>query len=154
MIDRQSEKPGRVKFTLDDGTVMYGVIERADFPIVIGTPISRATLFNSNNSARYGCDLPSEAFEAIAREVIVEVPSSAWSAEQDEEGYFTATINVDGMKEEYSPVFAPYVTDSISSADLEADFSLIKRMSTYDGYVVFKAIEAPMGTVGVRIKGV
>lgn len=154
MIDRQSEKPGRVKFTLDDGTVKYGVIERADFPIVIGTPISKATLFNSNNSARYGCDLPSEAFEAITREVVVEIPVSAWSSEEDEEGYFTAQVDVEGMKKEYSPIFSPNITDAATSADIESDFTSIKRMVTFDGYVVLKSLGVPSRNIAVRVRGV
>ena len=154
MIDRQSANPGRVKITLDDGTVMFGTIERADNPSVVGTPINKNTLFNSNNTERYGCELPSEAFEAMAREVIVDVPVSAWSEEQDEEGYFTASIDVDGMKNEFSPIFCPNVLDAASSADLESDFSSIKRMVTFDGYIVFKSIGIPSGDISVRIRGV
>lgn len=154
MEDRQSARPGRVKLTFDDGTVKYATLERADEPTVVGSPLNKNTLFNSNNSSRYGCDLPSQAFEAITREVVVEIPVSAWSSEQDEEGYFTASAEVEGMREEYSPIFAPAVTDLSSAADLETDFGVIKRMTTYDGYVIFKASETPLGAVGVRIKGV
>lgn len=154
MEDRQSARPGRVKLTFDDGTVKYATLERADEPTVVGSPLNKNTLFNSNNTARYGCDLPSQAFEAITREVAVELGVSDWSTEQSEEGYYTATVVIPEMKKEYSPVFAPTVTDMASSADTEADFAAIKRMTTFDGYVVFKAAEIPQGPVGIRIKGV
>ena len=123
MVDRQSENPGRVKITLDDGTVMYGTIERADGPTVVGTPLNKNTLFNSTNEVRYGCELPSQAFEAITREVVVRIAESQWSTEANEEGYFVAEIPVDGMKEEFSPVFAPDVSDALSAGDVEEDFS-------------------------------
>ena len=154
MEDRQSLNPGRVKITFDDGTVIFGTIERADDPTVVGTPINKNTLFNSNNENRYACALPSEAFDAIAREVIVTIPVSAWSADVGEEGYFTAEVSVENMKKEYSPVFAPSISDATSSEDAESEFGYIKRMTTYDGYVVFKATSVPNVELSIRIKGV
>lgn len=154
MEDRQSARPGRVKLTFDDGTVKYATLERADEPTVVGSPLNKNTLFNSNNSARYGCDLPSQAFEAIAHEVVVEVPVSAWSSEQDEEGYFTAQVDIEGMKKEYSPIFSPNITDAATSADIESDFTSIKRMVTFDGYVVLKSLGVPSRNIAVRVKGV
>jgi hypothetical protein len=154
MEDRQSARPGRVKLTFDDGTVKYATLERADEPTVVGSPLNKNTLFNSNNSARYGCDLPSQAFEAITHEVVVEVPVSAWSSEQDEEGYFTAQVDIEGMKKEYSPIFSPNIMDAATSADIESDFTSIKRMVTFDGYVVLKSLGVPSRNVSVRVRGV
>lgn len=42
-IDRQVRKPNRFKITSDDGTVFYAVLERADEPILPGTPLNAAT---------------------------------------------------------------------------------------------------------------
>lgn len=154
MEDRQSARPGRVKLTFDDGTVKYATLERADEPTVVGSPLNKNTLFNSNNSSRYGCDLPSQAFEAITREIVVEIPVSAWSSEEDEEGYFTAQVDVEGMKKEYSPIFSPNILDAATSADIESDFSSIKRMVTFDGYIVLKSLGVPSRNVAVRVRGV
>lgn len=44
--DRVPTKPGRVKFTFDDGTVKYATMERADEPVETGTPINKV-LFES-----------------------------------------------------------------------------------------------------------
>ena len=154
MEDRQSLKPGRVKITFDDGTVKFGTIERADEPTVVGTPINKNTLFNNINQNRYACELPSEAFNALVREIVVTIPISSWSEEPDDEGYHTAQITVEEMRKEYSPVFSPEVTEASSSDDIEADFTYIKRMTTYDGYVVFKTTSIPTVDMGIRIKGV
>ena len=45
-VDRVPTYPGRIKFTKEDGTVIYGVWERADNPSVEGTPLNAAT-FNA-----------------------------------------------------------------------------------------------------------
>lgn len=43
-VDRVPTYPNRIKFTAEDGTVKYGVWERADEPTVVGTPINAANL--------------------------------------------------------------------------------------------------------------
>ena len=43
-VDRVPTYPNRIKFTAEDGTVKYGVWERADEPTVTGTPINAANL--------------------------------------------------------------------------------------------------------------
>ena len=48
-VDRVPTYPGRIKFTKEDGTVVYGVWERADSPTVEGTPLNAAT-FNAMQS--------------------------------------------------------------------------------------------------------
>ena len=44
-IDRVPQKPGRVKITPENGTAYYATMERADEPVVAGTPLN-ATNFN------------------------------------------------------------------------------------------------------------
>ena len=42
--DRVPEKPGRVKITPEDGSAYYAFMERADEPIVEGTPLNAKSL--------------------------------------------------------------------------------------------------------------
>lgn len=42
-VDRVPTYPGRIKFTKEDGTVIFGTWERADNPTVEGTPLNAAT---------------------------------------------------------------------------------------------------------------
>jgi hypothetical protein len=42
-IDRVPEKPGRVKITPEEGTAFYALLERADEPIQVGTPLNAGT---------------------------------------------------------------------------------------------------------------
>lgn len=154
MEDRQSANPGRVKFTLDDGTVMFGTIERADSPSVAGTPINKNTLFNSRNSERYAAELPSEAFERLTQEILVIVPAGGWSASVDDEGYYINRVDVQGMKESYSPIFSVALSSALTADVEEGEFEGVKRMVTYDGYVIFKAIDVPTSDLRIRLKGV
>lgn len=63
--DRVSAYPGRYVMTAEDGTVSYVVLERADEPIVPGTPLNAETFNNMFselwvlNEDRYGSTLPS-----------------------------------------------------------------------------------------------
>lgn len=43
-VDRVPTYPGRIKFTKEDGTVIYGTWERADSPTVEGTPLNAENL--------------------------------------------------------------------------------------------------------------
>lgn len=154
MEDRQSLNPGRIKLTFDDGTIRYAILERADGPTVVGTPLNKNTLFNSENSERYACDLPSEAFTLLTQESVVLVPVSSWSSTVDDEGYYTNRVDVLGMKESYSPIFSVVLGSAFSDNDDEGAFEGIKRMTTHDGYVVFKATDVPVNDLNVRLKGV
>ena len=44
-VDRVPQKPGRVKITPENGTAYFAVMERADEPVVEGTPLN-AKRFN------------------------------------------------------------------------------------------------------------
>lgn len=154
MQDRQSANPGRVKITLDDGTVMYGTIERADDPTVAGTPLNKATLFNNLNSDRYACEVPSEAFSLLTNEPVVTVPASGWSSAVDAEGYYTNQVTVAGMKEEYSPIYSAVLSNADSVMEIENAFSDIKRVLTYDGYIICKATKQLEIDINIKLKGV
>lgn len=154
MQDRQPTKPNRVKITFDDGTVKYGYIERADEPTVEGTALNKANLFDANNSERYACDVPSEAFELLTDEMVVFVPASGWSSNVDNEGYYTNQVTVEKMKEQYSPVISPVYDNADSVYDIESAYSNIKRVITFDGYVIFKSTELILTDLNIKLKGV
>lgn len=154
MNDRQPTKPNRIKITFDDGTVKYGYMERADEPTVEGTPLNKANLFNSLNSDRYACDVPSEAFSLLTNEPVVTVPASGWSSAVDAEGYYTNQVTVAGMKEEYSPIYSAVLSDADSAMEIENAFSDIKRVLTYDGYIICKATKQLEIDINIKLKGV
>ena len=154
MKDRQSARPGRIKLTFDDGSVKYATLERADEPSVVGTPLNKNTLFNSENSERFDCELPSEAFERLTQEIIVTVPADGWSASVDDEGYYINRVDVQGMKESYSPIFSVALSSALTADVEEGEFEGVKRMVTYDGYVIFKAVDVPTSDLKIRLKGV
>lgn len=154
MLDRQTTNPGHVKLTLDDGTVFSGYLKRDDGPIVEGTPLNKANLFDDLASERYSVETPNEAFNLIGRDMVVNVPAAGWSASANEDGYFTNQVEAVGMKESHNPIFAMEPVSANLLDDAKDAFSEIEGMSTFDGYVVFKAVDVPSADVLVRIKGV
>ena len=154
MIDRQPAKPGRIKLTYDDGSTQYANMERADEPVAVGTPLNKATLFDDIASDRYAAETPNEAFNLLGRDVVVTVAVDGWSESANDDGYLTNTVEVASMSATHNPVFAMEPVTASKLDDAKNAFSAIEGMSTFDGYVVFKAVDAPEVDVLVRIKGV
>lgn len=154
MIDRSVEYPNR--YRLDEVSGSPGVFDLTPVPgnvVQEGTPISKATMFDADNTNRYKVDTPNEAFRAMANTWNITVPLSGWSSSQSG-GFYTNQVTVAGMKAEYAPIW--YLNDT-SSSTLEsttAAFAAINLMETYDGYVIFKAVEKPEATVPIGIRGV
>lgn len=154
MIDRQPTKPGRIKLTNEaTGEVAYFIMERADEPNVAGTPLNRATLFDSKAEVRYGGPVPSDAFNNMVREVVVSVPSASWNASASN-GYHAQTIAIDWMRENYSPSYDLIISSAELSGLESGAFALIDKMVTSDGFVTFYATGIPEVDINIRIKGV
>ena len=144
MQDRQPKNPGRIKLTLDDGTVLHGVMERDDSPTAEGTPLNKDTLFNDNNSTRYAVDIPSRAFELLGK---VWGPFTAsktgWSASADANGYYTQQITASGMSAEYYPAVLP-VYETPATRDLEKMmFGEIDKIETLSGAIKLYITDVP-----------
>ncbi len=60
-VDRQSTYPNRYKITTESGETYYAVLERADVPLVAGTPINAETLNGLRRileADQYGTEFP------------------------------------------------------------------------------------------------
>ena len=153
MKDRVPTQPGRVKVTHTDGSTEYVTVERADNPTQEGTPLNKATLFTNSNENRFGCELPSEALDLIAKEWTVTISQSGWSSSQTN-GYYTNRVTVSGMKAVYNPIVSLKVSNATNAPDEKAAFSLLDLFETYDGYIIAKAGVKPDKSITVRVKGV
>lgn len=155
MQDRQPTNPGRIKITLDDGTVLNGILERNDDPLAEGTPLNKANLFDDNVAARYGVETPNNAFAMLTKvwEKVI-IPSANWSSSTDDKGFFTNKVTVADMKSEYEP--CPCVEYTSAEMVDEEDYASgqIKEILTYDGYIIARAVEPPDIDVTVRFIGV
>ena len=153
MENRVPTKPGRIKLTDDSGNVKYYYMERADEPTVEGTPLNKATLFDSENENRYGCGLPNDALKMLTKEWQVSVPAAGWSASQTN-GWYTNQITVSGMKAVYNPVATVVLTSATLADDEQSAFSAIKQIETFDGYIICRAIDVPDSSINIKLTGV
>ena len=151
MENRVPTKPGRIKLTDDSGNVKYYYMERADEPTVEGTPLNKATLFDSENESRYACALPSDALKMLTKEWQVNVLAANWSANKNADGYYTQTVVVSGMKSVYQPNFMPLYGTAATVDTVDEVFSSIKRMTTSNGNVTFMATEVPENDITIRV---
>ena len=154
MKDRQPADPGRIKLTLDDGTVLNGILERNDSPQEAGTPLNKANLFDDNAESRYGVDTPNGAFNMIGKKwPDVTIPLSGWSA-TTVNGLYENPVTVPGMLEAYEPWVDVVYTSASAMEDDDAAFACIKEVETYDGYIIAKVLELPEQDITVRLRGV
>lgn len=153
MIDRVPTLPGRTKMTKADGSTEYVTIERADEPTQAGTPLNKATLFDSNAEARYAAATPSEAFNKAVQILTATVPASGWSSSMTN-GWYTNRVNVANMKAVYNPLLDLVITNATLAEDERAAFGLIMEAETFDGYVIFRALDVPDMDINVRFVGV
>lgn len=154
MKDRQPADPGRVKITLDDGTVLNGILERNDSPQEVGTPLNKANLFDDIAESRYGVETPSGAFNMIGKKWSnVTIPLSGWSTSAVN-GLYENQMTVLGMLEVYEPWVDVVYTSAETMEDDDAAFACIKEIETYNGYIIAKALELPEQDITIRIRGV
>lgn len=153
MIDRSVQYPNRYQLTkVSDG--VYDLIPAPGTITQEGTPISKATMFDDNNVARYNVEEPDDAFKVLVKEWNVIVQASNWSSSANSEGYYTNTISVTGMRSNFTPIFALNDTNAATIDDSISAFAELKRMTTANGSVTFLALDKPDINIPVRIKGV
>lgn len=154
MQDRQPKDPGRIKITLDDGTVLSGILERNDSPEVEGTALNKANLFDDDAESRYGVETPSGAFNMLVKKwPDVTLPLSGWGSTQVD-GLYENQVTVSGMLAAYEPWVDVVYTSADTMDDDDAAFSCIKEIETFDGHIVARAKELPEQDIVVRLRGV
>ena len=154
MKDRQPADPGRIKLTLDDGTVLNGILERNDSPQEAGTPLNKANLFDDAAESRYGVETPNEAFNMIGKKwPDVTIPLSGWST-TTVNGLYENQVTVPGMLAVYEPWVGVAYTSADTMEDEDDAFACVKEIETFDGYIIAKAKELPEQNITVRIRGV
>lgn len=151
MLDRVPTLPGRVKLTADTGDYYY--LERADNPTIEGTPLNSTTLFDANMSERYGCNTPTEAFSLLAKVWKATLRLVDWSV-TPVDGYYTQTVNIEAMKEEYVPVITLIPTNATLEDEEREGFARVGKIETGDGFIKAYTKKLPTLNLNLTIKGV
>lgn len=154
MEDRQSLNPGRIKLTFDDGTVRYATMERADGPIVAGTPLNKATLFDEDNSIRYGAETVNGGLSMLGKVwPAVTLKANGWDS-VGADGYNVQEVSVEGMLAQYYPSMVPVYSSATMKDDEKVALSMVDIVETVDGGIVAKATYPPDVDVSFIMLGV
>lgn len=157
MNNRLVQFPNRYKLVSTGEADTYEVIPSPGEVTDLGTPLNKETLLSDPVAARYGLNTDgtlTQAFERNVQQIAANVPASGWSAELNAEGWFTNQVNVEGMLAVYEPLLTLVPTSATLVEDEKANFGLIMEAETFDGYVVFKVLDAPDMDLNVRFVGV
>ena len=118
--------------------------------------INSEILLSSANKTRYGLGETGTMDQALGQNVQIltaVVPAGGWSSTMTN-GWYTNRVNVSAMKAVYNPLLDLVITSAVKAEDERAAFGLIMEAETFDGYVVFRALDVPDIDFNVRFVGV
>lgn len=115
--------------------------------------ISAVTL-SDGNKTRYGVGTFDQAFNKAVQILTATVPASGWSSAPTSEGWYENRVNTAAMKGVYNPLLDLIITSATLAEDERAAFGLIMEAETFDGYVIFRALDKPDISFNVRFVGV
>ena len=162
MEDRIVQYPNRIRLVPVDGQPNTYDIEEVPVDAAReitseGTPLSKATLLTDVTGERYGLGPDgtiAEAFAYSVRSFDVQIATTDWSASADSNGWFTCQKDIAEMKSVYEPYLGLVITSAEVAEDERSNFGLILECETFDGYVIFKALDVPSMNLNVRFTGV
>ena len=157
MKDRLVEFPNRYKLIPVSGQADTYDLQPVPGTITEeGTFLNKAVLFSDTNSERFGetDGTPNAGFSKITQEINITVPLLGWSENPDSTGWYTNQVQVSEMKSVYNPLLDLVITSATLADDERSAFSCIIECETFDGYVIFKAVDLPDIDFNVRFVGV
>ena len=80
------------------------------------------------------------------------IPASGWSTETTD-GWFTNQVVISGMKAAYDPQVNLEITSAELAEEERMAMGQIIEAETFDGYVIFKALEAPTIDLNISFSG-
>lgn len=115
--------------------------------------INSAVTLSDGNKTRYGVGTFDQAFNKAVQILTATVPASGWSSAMTN-GWYTNRVNVTNMKAVYNPLLDLVITNATLAEDERAAFGLIMETETFDGYVIFRALDVLDMDINVRFVGV
>lgn len=152
--DKVDKKDGKELSSNDFTTAYKTKLDNA--PDNMNNALSEVGKLNTETALRYGLEssTPSQAFDKAVQMLSVNVPASGWPSAPTSAGWHENRVNVTGMKAVYNPLLDMVITSATLAEDERAAFGLIMEAETFDGYVIFRALDVPDMDINVRFMGV
>lgn len=109
---------------------------------------------SEETKTRYGAESIDAALLMNVQQISATVPASTWSATPSSDGWHTNRVDITEMKAVYNPQLDLIITSAANAENEKDAFGLIMEAETFDGYVVFKALDKPDMDFRVRFVGV
>ncbi|MCB6475611.1 hypothetical protein LI171_05075 [Emergencia timonensis] len=116
--------------------------------------INSVLTLSEGNKTRYGAGTFDQAFNKAVQILTATVSASGWSSTPTLAGWYENRVNVAGMKAVYNPLLDLVITNATLAEDERSAFGLIMEAETFDGYVIFRALDKPDISFNVRFVGV
>lgn len=111
------------------------------------TAAYKSKLDNAPDNTKQEIDLLKQSIPAT-------VPASGWSSAPTSAGWYENRVDVSAMKAVYNPFLDLMITSAALALDEQAAFGQIVEAETFDGYVVFRALDVPDISINVKFMGV
>lgn len=111
------------------------------------TAAYKSKLDNAPDNTKQEIDLLKQSIPAT-------VPASGWSSAPTSAGWYENRVDVSAMKAVYNPFLDLVITSAALALDEQAAFGQIVEAETFDGYVVFRALDVPDISINVKFMGV
>lgn len=148
-LDKKVDKAAGKGLSSNDFTVAYKAkLDNAP------EDINSVLTLSEGNKTRYGAGTFDQAFNKAVQILTATVPASGWSSTPTLAGWYENRVNVAGMKSVYNPLLDLVITNATLAEDERSAFGLIMEAETFDGYVIFRALDRPDISFNVRFVGV
>ena len=148
-LDKKVDKAAGKGLSSNDFTVAYKAkLDNAP------EDINSVLTLSEGNKTRYGAGTFDQAFNKAVQILTATVPASGWSSTPTLAGWYENRVTVAGMQAVYNPLLDLVITNATLAEDERAAFGLIMEAETFDGYVIFRALDKPDISFNVRFVGV
>ena len=91
---------------------------------------------------------------SAAPTVEIQLHVNSWSAKRDENGYFYQRVDVTGRAARRTPIVSLKVTSAENRIKEEYCYGYIKKVETYDGYIICRIVNMIDTNLTIELKGV
>ena len=126
-----------------------------DSPNFIGTPTAPTVDLENYSTQLATTQFTHDLIEFTNRDWgFIKIDLTKWSENLDDQNYYTQTIAMIDMKQEYKPIFNLIVSNSALEPLEKEGFFNLGGITTYNGYIVVRTQTKPKVDLFLQVKGI